>query len=165
MPSEKLAIVPLSSIPAPPYSTPSGDLPLMYRVAKGMEALCLSHNGMGLAAAQVGLPWRMFVFRSDDPKDDRFRCYFDCEYEPMSSETSPSVEGCLSLPGGHYAVDRYPEVRVAGMRLVEGEEGPEAEPFSETHSGIMAVLMQHEIDHERGRDRMIDVIGRKVRPA
>lgn len=165
MPSEELAIVPLSSIPCPPYSTPSNDPIRMYAVSKRMEALCVRHNGMGLAAAQVGLPWRMFVFRSDLPGDGKFGCYFDCEYEPVSPEKSTSVEGCLSLPGEHYAVDRYPEVRVTGMRLVEGEDGPVSEPFSETYSGIMAVLMQHEIDHERGRERMIDVIGRKVRLA
>lgn len=68
------------------------------------------------------------------------------------------------MPGEYYLVDRYPEVLVTGMRLVEGEEGPIAEPFSEAYSGVTAVLMQHEIDHESGRERMIDVIGRKVRP-
>lgn len=161
MPSAELAIVPLDAIPSPPYRTPSENLPLMYATSKRMEILCGRLNGMGLAAAQVGLPWRMFVFRSDGG----FGCLFDCEYEPLPGATSTSVEGCLSLPGQHYAVERHNLVKVRGMRLFEGAEGPESEPFSAEYSGVMAVLMQHEIDHDMGRDRMIDVIGRKVRPA
>lgn len=161
MPSAELAIVPLDAIPSPPYETPRHDLLLMYATAKRMEALCARLNGMGLAAAQVGLPWRMFVFRSDGG----FQCLFDCEYEPLPGATSTSVEGCLSLPGQHYAVDRHNLVKVRGMRLFEGAEGPEVEPFSAEYSGVMSVLMQHEIDHDMGRERMIDVIGRKVRLA
>ena len=158
MPLYEASIVSLESIPAPPYSTPSGDLHKLYCTAKGMEALCIKMNGMGIAAPQVGLPWRMFVFRSED---SRFECYFDCEYS-SSKTKSASVEGCLSLPDQHYRVDRYDEVVVSGMRIAESEGELASEPLQKTFSGIMAVLMQHEIDHDFGREKMIDIIGTRV---
>jgi peptide deformylase len=158
MPLYEVSIVPLDAIPEAPYKTPSEDLHRMCCTAKGMESLCLKLHGMGLAAAQVGLPWRMFVFRDEE---SRFQCYFDCEYYPSGSK-STSVEGCLSLPGEHYKVDRYEKVTVKGMRIVETSGETSAEPFEREYSGVMAVLMQHEIDHDHGRERMIDKIGTRV---
>lgn len=163
MPSFSLSVVPLDLIPKPPYETPASDLPRLYAAAKEMERLCRSLKGMGLAASQVGLPWRMFVFWKNYPiGDSKFECVFNCSYEPRSGDKFPSVEGCLSLPGESYRVDRYSQVTVSGSRLVEGEEGVYQESFQEVYEGVMAVLMQHEIDHDHGRERMIDSIGAKV---
>lgn len=159
MPLPDLSIVPLDSVPAPPYRTPANDLPLVYSTAKRMQSLCVKLKGLGLASAQVGLPWRMFVV---NPFGEEFQCYFDCDYEPLPGERRTSIEGCLSIPGQQYAVQRHEAVRVNGMRLLEGEDRPEAQPFSGEFYGTMAVLMQHEIDHDHGRARMIDVIGTKV---
>lgn len=158
MPLYEFSIVPLASIPEPPYVTPLEDFHKLCCTAKGMEALCVKLKGMGLAAAQVGLPWRMFVFRESESD---FRCYFDCEYFSSSPKFS-SVEGCLSLPGDHYKVERHGRVTVKGMRLVDKDGDPFAEPFEQEYEGIMAVLMQHEIDHDHGREKMIDRIGTRV---
>lgn len=163
----ELSIVPLESVPAPPYKTPDHDLLLIYSTAKRMESLCAKLKGLGLASAQVGLPWRMFVV---NPFGDDFQCYFDCEYEPITEEKHTSIEGCLSLPGQQYAVQRYAvqryeAVRVSGMRMLAGDDRPESQSFSREFYGTTAVLMQHEIDHDKGRARMIDVIGTKVFPA
>jgi len=165
MPSLDVAIVPAEDIPAPPYRTPSDDVPQMYSVAKKMESLCRRLGGMGMSASQVGLPWRMFVFLLDPPYGDKFGCYFDCEYRPASEDKAPSVEGCLSLPGLMYSVDRHEEVVVSGKELFEGDEGPLVRDVEKAFSGLAAVLMQHEIDHDHGRERMIDSIGRRVHRA
>lgn len=162
MPSSEVRLVPLDSIPSPPYETPVGGLTLLYATAKRMEALCVESNGMGLAAAQVGLPWRMFVARTGWPSSDGFTAFFDCRYDPEGDESFSSLEGCLSLPGERYRVRRHAKVRVEGFRIVEGQDGVSAEPFSEVFEGVAAVLMQHEIDHDHGRDRMIDRIGSRV---
>lgn len=162
MPLPEMSIVSLDLIPSPPYSTPAHDLPLLYSTAKRMESLCVKMKGLGLASAQVGLPWRMFVA---NPFGEEFQFYFDCEYEPLPGESHRSVEGCLSVPGAQYAVSRHESVLVSGMRLLEGKEGPEAESFSADFHGLMAVLMQHEIDHDHGREKMIDVIGTRVFPS
>jgi peptide deformylase len=163
MPLNDLNIVALDLIPNAPYETPSDDLPRLYATAKRMEMLCRRLGGLGLAAAQVGIPWRMFVFRGQESQD--FGCYFDCEYRPASDATSISVEGCLSLPGEQYGVERYEEVIVFGQELLEGPDGPISNSFTRPYSGLMSVLMQHEIDHERGRERMIDIVGRRLRVA
>jgi peptide deformylase len=162
MPSPDLSLVLLDSIPPPPYDTPSGDLNAMYATAKRMEALCRDKGGMGLAAAQVGIPWRLFVAMAGWPSSDRFGFFFDCSYEPVGEESFSSLEGCLSLPGERYGVRRHARVRVEGFRIVEGREGVSSERFSGDFSGVASVLMQHEIDHDRGRERMIDLIGSRL---
>lgn len=160
--SSEVRLVLLDSIPSPPYETPAGNIPLLYATAKRMETLCAESNGMGLAAAQVGLPWRMFVARTDWPSSDAFKVFFDCRYEAEGDESFSSLEGCLSLPGERYRVRRHAKVRVEGLRIMEGQEGASAVPFSEVFEGVAAVLMQHEIDHDYGRERMIDRVGSRV---
>jgi peptide deformylase len=162
MPSPEVSLVSLDSIPSSPYDTPRGDLNALYATAKRMEALCREKGGMGLAAAQVGLPWRLFVAMAEWPSSARFGFFFDCSYEPVGEESFSSLEGCLSLPGERYRVRRHAEVRVNGLKIVEGEEGVSCEPFSESFTGVAAVLMQHEIDHDLGRERMIDRIGSRM---
>lgn len=165
MRSSELSVVPLDLIPTPPYETPSSDLPRLYATAKKMEHLCRRLGGLGLAAAQVGLPWRLFVAMAEYPASEEFGIFFDCRYEADGSSTIPSVEGCLSLPGKRYRVDRHEKVQVSGMRVVDGPEGFSCQAFSSSFSGLAAVLMQHEIDHDQGRERMIDLIGTAVTPA
>jgi len=166
MPFDKLTIVPVDLIPEGPYETPRSDLMRVYGAAKAMEEICKSNDGMGLAASQVGLPWRMFIVWANYPDSDvKFDCLFDCSYEPVGDGVFSSLEGCLSLPGERYTVERHESVRVSGFRLVEHPEGVCYDSFESVFSGAMAVLLQHEIDHDMGRSRMIDAIGLKVRPA
>lgn len=163
MPSPDLKIVPVELIPPTPYRTPSEDLGRIYAVAKSMEEICRRSGGVGLAAAQVGLPWRLFVALCDYPFDDKnFGIFLDCSYEPEDKLMFPSVEGCLSLPGTQFRVERHERISVSGRRIVETEEGPSCEEFRRSFSGVAAVIMQHEIDHDYGRERMIDSIGTSV---
>jgi peptide deformylase len=160
--SSDLSVVPLDSIPSPPYETPKDELASLYAVAKRMEILCRDKGGMGIAAAQVGIPWRLFVARLGWPSSDRFEFFFDCSYEPSGDESFSSLEGCLSIPGERYRVRRHASVIVDGFRIVEGEDGFSAQRFSEEFAGVGSVLMQHEIDHDWGRERMIDRIGSRL---
>lgn len=158
----EISLVSLGEIPESPYNTPSDNIPALYAVAKRMECLCREKRGMGLAAAQVGLPWRMFIACSEYPSSDDFQFFFDCKYEPVGEDKFLSLEGCLSIPGERYRVERYASVVVEGFMIVEGEEGACAVPFSRVFSDVPAVIMQHEIDHDMGRERMIDRIGSRV---
>ena len=162
MQSPEFALVSLGEIPELPYDTPSDNVPALYAAAKRMEGLCREKKGMGLAAAQVGLPWRMFIACSDYPSSDEFQFFFDCKYEPVGEEKFLSLEGCLSIPGERYRVERYARVLVEGFMIVEGVDGVSAVPFSKVFSDVSAVVMQHEIDHDMGRERMIDRIGSRV---
>ncbi|NBT57192.1 hypothetical protein EBT16_00250 [bacterium] len=159
-----MKIVSLEDIPMGQYETPLGDLTKLLETAKEMEILCRSEGGMGLAASQVGLPWRLFIYWSDYPSEPGvFSCLVDCKYEPAKENKFFSTEGCLSLPGRQFEVQRYDEILVSGKRLKTSSEGVVLEDFKALFSGVLSVVLQHEIDHNYGRERMIDKIGNPVR--
>jgi peptide deformylase len=157
-----MEIVPLDKIPKPESHTPLQNLKDLYVAAKGMEILCDELDGMGLSASQVGIPWRLFVYWSNYPEKLRkYDCLIDCDYQGIGAK-SDSIEGCLSLKGMHFRLQRYGEVIVKGKRLVCDEDKLRIEDFESSFSGICAVILQHEIDHNFGRDRMIDSIGKRI---
>lgn len=156
-------IVSLDDIPSDPYLTPLDNPMRLFAVAQEMESLCRSSGGMGLAASQVGLPWRLFIYWSDYPSEPGvFSCLVDCEYKPVSENKFKSVEGCLSLPGRQFELQRYNEISVFGKRLVVDAAGVGLEDFTGSFSGVLSVVLQHEIDHDHGRERMIDRIGKPI---
>jgi peptide deformylase len=156
-----MEIVGLENIPSGEYSTPTRNLTHLFATGQRMEILCKASNGMGLSAAQVGIPWNFFVYWSNYPEEDRkFDYLFDCEYV-SAGDKFLSVEGCLSLAGKYYEVERYEKVKVSGKKLVFDEKIA-VEEFDGEFGGVEAVVLQHEIDHGRGRELMIDAIGRRV---
>lgn len=64
--------------------------------------------------------------------------------KPVGRRTELALEGCLSLPGRWYAVERFVKVKVTG-RIVGGDE------LKVTADGITARMWQHELDHLAGR--------------
>ena len=158
-----MKIVSLEDIPRGPYETPLDNPMKLLATAQEMENLCRSKGGMGLAASQVGLPWRLFIYWSDYPSGPGvFSCLVDCEYEPVSENKSTSVEGCLSLPGRQFELQRYDEISVSGKRLSISPDGVRLDDFRDVFNGVPAVVLQHEIDHNYGRERMIDKIGKPI---
>lgn len=158
-----MKIVSLEDIPRGLYRTPLDNPMKLLAAAQEMETLCRSKGGMGLAASQVGLPWRLFIYWSDYPSDPGvFSCLVDCEYEPVSENKFTSVEGCLSLPGRQFELQRYDEISVSGKILVVSQDSARLEDFTESFRGVPAVVLQHEIDHNHGRERMIDKIGNPI---
>ena len=159
----KMKIVSLEEIPAAPYETPLDNPMRLFAASREMEAICRSKGGMGIAASQLGLPWRFFIYWSDYPSEPGFfDCLVDCEYEPISGNKFKSVEGCLSIPGRQFELQRYDEISVFGKRLVVFQDGVKLEEFKENFNGFRAVVLQHEIDHNYGRERMIDKIGKPI---
>ena len=132
-------------ITEPVIDAPKG--PVNYRAFLQMCDLCVENKGIGLAAIQVGLPWRMFVVRNPD---DTFDCFLNCEYTPEGEEKELSVEGCLSLrtPDGDayrsFEVSRHKIVRVIGQKL---NADLTVIDIDIVLSGLYGVVMQHEIDH------------------
>ena len=113
-------------------------------IVREMFALMYEHKGIGLAANQVDLPYRLFVLNiQGDPKA------VDEEYvfiNPILSNRKGSAEaeeGCLSLPGLYGDVRRPEKVRVNAYNL-EGKE------ITLDVDGLFARAVQHEIDHLDG---------------
>jgi peptide deformylase len=107
--------------------------------------------GAGLAAPQVHVPLRVFIFRvhpsrsSGDAEDMPIETsvLFNPTVEPLGAEQRMRWEGCLSIPGLRGAVPRYWRIRYGGLDA-------EGKPVSRVASGFHAGLVQHENDHLDG---------------
>jgi peptide deformylase len=139
---------------------PRDNLTALYRTCQELEALCLKHEGLGLSAVQVGLPWKLFVAR----QGPSFRYLLDCECRPIGEVKVRGIEGCLSIKGDDgsprfFSVFRHKDVEVEGDELV-AIESLAIRKVSLTLTGLASVLYQHEIDHQNGI--LISEIGEEV---
>ncbi len=98
--------------------------------------------GIGLAAVQVGMGERVVVIDVSEDKD-RPLCLVNPEIV-ASSGVEEMEEGCLSLPGVYGLVSRSAEVTVRALDR-------QGEPFEMQADGLLAVCIQHEIDHLDGK--------------
>jgi len=103
-----------------------------------MEVIMRAANGIGLAAPQLGILQRIFVYDAGEG----FRAVINPKILHRKGEQL-GVEGCLSLPGLQGDVDRANEVVVKGL----DEFG---NPVRIRAEGLSARVIQHEIDHLDG---------------
>lgn len=145
-----MKIVAINEIPASTQNVPLNNLSDLYSKAQQMEMLCVANNGVGLAAAQVGIPWKFFIYCDENNK---FHYMIDCEYTPVGEDKHVSVEGCLSIRTDsgemrHFKVMRHNSIKVTGKELVIGEK-IEINDFEKTiDKSLECVIFQHEIDHQ-----------------
>jgi peptide deformylase len=100
--------------------------------------------GIGLAATQVNVQKRVIVMDVTRQEDKKEPLHFVNPVVTSKTGTQQSTEGCLSVP------DVYEEVSRALSVTVEAFD-QEGKPFSLEASGLLAVCIQHEIDHLDGR--------------
>ncbi|MGL2791533.1 peptide deformylase [Helicobacter pylori] len=111
-----------------------------------MHETMIASEGIGLAAIQVGLPLRMLIINL--PQEDGVQHKEDCLeiINPKFIETKGTImykEGCLSVPGFYEEVERFEKVKIeyqnrfAEVKILEASE-------------LLAVAIQHEIDHLNG---------------
>jgi peptide deformylase len=100
-------------------------------------------HGVGLAAPQIGVLQRVFVYRTG--ADDPVRALINPELSVRSDETEVDTEGCLSLLGGEVTVPVERHERVVARGLDESGEAVEVEA-----EGLEARVIQHELDHLDG---------------
>ena len=121
-----------------------------------MFATMLVAEGVGLAANQVGVDLRLFVY--DLTTDDGVRYVGHvCNpvIEVLGEETEEVEEGCLSVPGPGADLFRPVHVRLTGTDI-------EGEAIDRRASGYLARCFQHETDHLNGR-LYIDLISKRTR--
>jgi peptide deformylase len=97
--------------------------------------------GIGLAATQVGVAHRLFVYRVE--WESPVQAVVNPEIEWSSREEETMEEGCLSLPGVHVDVERPLHIRVRAQDAW-------GEPVLIEASGLEARVIQHETDHLDG---------------
>lgn len=100
-------------------------------------------NGIGLAATQVDVHERVIVIDVSEERDQPM-VLVNPQITWASEDKQVGDEGCLSVPGIYDGVERSREVKV---RALDGE-GQEREIAAE---GLLAVCIQHEMDHLQGK--------------
>ena len=105
-----------------------------------MKLLMHDANGIGLAATQVGVLQRLFVFQ---PSEDEVLAVVNPEIVERSEETEVADEGCLSIQGITVPVERSLEVTIVG----QDENGADVRYEL---AGYGARCAQHETDHLDG---------------
>ncbi|MEN0110058.1 MAG: peptide deformylase [Planctomycetota bacterium] len=112
--------------------------------AAEMIDLMYEHEGIGLAANQVDLPYRMFVINveGDPDKPELERVFLNPTISKGKGQGSMQ-EGCLSLPEIRGPVTRNTTVRVQAYDLAGNE-------IDETVDGMLARVILHETDHLDG---------------
>lgn len=98
--------------------------------------------GIGLAAIQVDIPLRLVVIDISDNQDQPL-CLINPEILWREGEEQMD-EGCLSVPGFYEPVIRAERLRVRALDR-------DGQPFELETGGLLAVCIQHEIDHLDGR--------------
>ena len=110
------------------------------RLVERMSRLMIEARGVGLAATQVGILRRLFVF---SPEDDEVAALVNPVIVRRSDEVEVDDEGCLSLQGVLAPVERAVSVRIEG----KNERG---EDVAFDLEGFAARAVQHEVDHLDG---------------
>jgi peptide deformylase len=105
-----------------------------------MKLLMHDANGIGLAATQVGVLRRLFVFQ---PNEEDVFALVNPEITERSDETDVADEGCLSIQGITVPVERALEVTIVGQDETGGDVRYELD-------GYAARCVQHETDHLDG---------------
>ena len=98
-------------------------------------------DGVGLAAPQIGVLKKIFVWR--DPDTDERSTFVNPRIVARSDDLDITSEGCLSVPGRPMDVARHDWVEVEAQDVRGG-------PISLRAEGLLARIMQHEIDHLEG---------------
>lgn len=110
--------------------------------------------GIGLAASQVNVHQRLLVMDvSEDGSEPMV--FINPEITPLTAETKTYDEGCLSVPGFNEVIERPDRVHIKALDR-------NGEPFEMDADGLLAVCIQHEVDHLDGK-LFVDYVSRLKR--
>ncbi|WP_327237782.1 peptide deformylase [Streptomyces sp. NBC_01317] len=118
--------------------------PALAALVEDLFATMYEARGVGLAASQIGVDRRVFVYDCPDDEDVRHLGHL---VNPRLTEVDGIVlrgpEGCLSLPGVEAGTERYDRAVVEGFTL-------DGAPVRVEGTGFFARCLQHECDHLEG---------------
>lgn len=99
--------------------------------------------GVGLAASQVNVHKRVVVIDVSEDKSQPL-VFINPEIEVLDEELNQYDEGCLSVPGFYETVERPSHIRVKALDR-------DGQAFVMEPQGLLAVCIQHELDHLNGK--------------
>jgi peptide deformylase len=132
----------------------------LHALLTDMQDTMSALNGAGLAAPQIGAPWRVVIFGTDAP-NPRYpeaeivprTVLINPELTPLGEDMEDGWEGCLSVPGMRGLVPRHQKLHYRGV-------DQQGRAIERTVGGFHARVVQHEVDHLDGilyPMRMIDM--------
>jgi peptide deformylase len=114
------------------------------KIVAQMFELMYEHEGVGLAANQVDLPYRLFIANVEgNPDASELEQVFINPVLSAGRGQEEDEEGCLSIPGIRAPVTRNTHIKVQAYDLAGNEITGEVD-------GLMARIVQHETDHLDG---------------
>lgn len=130
---------------------PDPTAPEIRRLIADMLDTVRDADGAGLAAPQVHVPLRLFVFRvpaaragdAAETAERPFEALVNPEVQPLGDSVDEGWEGCLSIPGMQGVVPRHARIRYRGLDA-------EGRPVDREAAGFHARVVQHENDHLDG---------------
>ena len=164
-PTDATAIGPLALVeyPHPALRRPARPLVRLDQAIRDAVArmfdIMYEAQGIGLAANQVALPYRIFVVNCAGQRGEGEEHVFINPVLSRPRGTAVQEEGCLSLPGVRMDVRRPERIAVEAWSLA-------GEPIKADLDGLLARVVQHEFDHLEGRlftDRLPEAAALEVR--
>jgi peptide deformylase len=142
-----MAVLPILEFPDPRLRTVAKPVTVfdesLQTLVKDMTETMYAAEGIGLAASQVDVHKRVLVIDVSEEKDSP-RTFINPTFEVIEQELQDYDEGCLSVPGFYETISRPRRVLIKA----QDETG---EAFELEADGILAICIQHEIDHLEGK--------------
>ncbi|MFZ5561529.1 MAG: peptide deformylase [Pseudomonadota bacterium] len=113
------------------------------RLIDDMLETMYAAQGIGLAATQVDRHVQLIVMDLSEAKNEP-QVFVNPALRPLCEEKAPYDEGCLSVPGFYETVERPARVRIHALDR-------DGKAFEKEAEGLLAVCIQHEIDHLNGK--------------
>lgn len=142
-----MALLPILSFPDPRLRTIAKPVKQVTddirQLASDMLETMYAAPGIGLAASQVDKHIQLIVMDLSETKDQPM-VFINPKVSPLTEQTQPYEEGCLSVPQIYDKVARPSRVKIEALDLDGNAIDIEAE-------GLLAVCIQHEMDHLNGK--------------
>lgn len=116
------------------------------KIILDMSETMIDAEGIGLAAPQVYLSHKMFIYRNPEIENDdkiNISVLINPIIEKITDDTYDDWEGCLSIPGMSGLVTRYKKIKYSALDL-------NGQSISAEVEGLHARVIQHEFDHLNG---------------
>lgn len=142
-----MALQPILEFPDPRLRTVAKPVTVfddaLKTLAADMIETMYAAEGIGLAASQIDVHRRVLVIDVSEEKDSP-RVFVNPTFEVIEQELQDYDEGCLSVPGFYETVSRPRRVLIKAQDV-------DGEAFEIEAEGILAICIQHEIDHLDGK--------------
>ena len=142
-----MALLPILEFPDPRLRTVAKPVSVVdgriKKLSDDMLETMYDAPGIGLAATQVNVHERLLVIDVSEDRSEPW-VFINPEIEVIDEDLESYDEGCLSVPGFFETVERPTHVRVNAL-------DKDGKPFSIEPKGLLAICVQHEIDHLDGK--------------